>query len=138
MWTSVRKGRTVGCKVLFAIVIPFPGTDLYRQCLEKGIIADEEAYWVELHWDEGRRNMTRRFKTLRRALLAMSTVSDLSELWERSTHLSGYSPRGLATSWRYIVGILRRYRLLAVEAAFGFVRPNEHFQSIAEDTYHAM
>lgn len=138
MWNSVRKGRGLDCKVLFAIVIPFPGTELYHYCLKNGIIKDEEAYWVELHWDEGRRNMTGQFMTLRRLLVAMSTVNDLSELWACCSHTKWYKPWELVSCWKYVRSILNRYVTIAIELFFGFVPRNENNRYIVEDAYRVM
>lgn len=44
IYNSIKLGNNLGYKTLFALVMPLPGTDMHKYCLEKGIIADELSY----------------------------------------------------------------------------------------------
>lgn len=76
---SIKKGNELGYKTLFALVMPLPGTELYRYCLKNRIITDEAAYLEELYTKDGYRNMTK-FKSLKEVTNIINQANAFSEL----------------------------------------------------------
>jgi radical SAM superfamily enzyme YgiQ (UPF0313 family) len=77
---SIRKGNGLGYKTMFALVIPLPGTELYRYCLQKKIIKDEIGYLQELYDTDGYRNMTSFFRRLSDVIRTIRITNRRSEL----------------------------------------------------------
>ena len=112
MYGSIRRGNALGYKTLFALVIPLPGTEIYRQCLEKGIITDEVAYMRELFHTDGYRNMTK-FASVTEVLQIIAEGNNISELHYALKNRD--LPEALRQIWKFAVLKTRHMGVLLFE-----------------------
>jgi len=90
IFSTIKKGNSIGYKTLFALVIPLPGTKLFHKSLEKGIIKNELDYLEELFSEDGYRNLTS-FNSLhdvQKIIYRANNYSQRDYLWRNKSYLA--------------------------------------------------
>jgi radical SAM superfamily enzyme YgiQ (UPF0313 family) len=89
IYNSIKRGNGLGYKTLFALVIPLPGTQLYKYCVQKGLIENEIAYFEELYEGNGYRNMTRfeNLNELFKIIYQANAYSQVSYNWQKGNYI---------------------------------------------------